>query len=126
RRSGRWPGARASTTWPWSTRTGAPSPSSAAARTGSGGRWWTRASACSPARPPGARAAAKDLNEETDDMPTATAERPGLDPIENASRDEIQALQLERLRWTLAHAYENVPHYRRAFDAAGVHPSDLR
>ncbi|HVL56106.1 MAG TPA: phenylacetate--CoA ligase PaaK [Burkholderiaceae bacterium] len=49
-----------------------------------------------------------------------------LDPIEKASVDELRALQLERLRWSLAHAYENVPHYRRKFDAAGVHPSDLR
>ena len=53
--------------------------------------------------------------------------RPGeLDPIETASRDELQALQLERLRWSLGHAYDNVPHYRKAFDAAGVHPSDLK
>lgn len=50
----------------------------------------------------------------------------GLEPIETASRDELQALQLERLRWTLCHAYENVGHYRRSFDAAGVHPADLR
>ncbi len=49
-----------------------------------------------------------------------------LEPIETASRDEISALQLERLRWTLRHAYENVPHYRRTFDAAGVHPDDLK
>ncbi len=48
-----------------------------------------------------------------------------LDPIEIASRDEIAALQLNRLRWSLSHAYENVPHYRQAFDAAGVHPDDL-
>ncbi len=47
-----------------------------------------------------------------------------LEPIERASRDELQALQLERLRWSLAHAYENVPHYRSSFDAAGVHPRD--
>lgn len=60
-------------------------------------------------------------------MNTATAtRRPGLHPIEHASRDEIEALQLERLRWTLAHAYANVPHYRKAFDAAGVHPDDLK
>ena len=53
--------------------------------------------------------------------------QPGeLDPIETASRDELQALQLERLRWSLRHAYENVAHYRAAFDAAGVHPEDLR
>ena len=47
-----------------------------------------------------------------------------LEPIERASRDELQALQLQRLRKTLTHAYENVAHYRAAFDAAGVHPSD--
>ncbi len=49
-----------------------------------------------------------------------------LDPIERASRDEIAALQLQRLRWSLQHAYDNVPHYRRAFDEKGVHPSDLK
>ena len=48
-----------------------------------------------------------------------------LDPIEIASRDEIEALQLERLKWSLAHAYANVPHYTASFDAAGVHPHDL-
>ena len=53
--------------------------------------------------------------------------RPGdLDPIETASRDEVAALQLERLRWSLQHAYDNVPHYRAKFDAKGVHPSDLK
>ncbi len=53
--------------------------------------------------------------------------RPGdLDPIETASRDEISALQLQRLKWTLQHAYENVPHYQQKFDAAGVHPDDLK
>ncbi|MGK2285040.1 phenylacetate--CoA ligase PaaK [Pedomonas sp. V897] len=50
----------------------------------------------------------------------------GLDPIETASRDEISALQLERLKWSVRHAYENVPHYRQAFDARGVHPDDIR
>lgn len=49
-----------------------------------------------------------------------------LDPIETASRDALQALQLERLQWSLAHAYQNVPHYRQSFDAAGVHPSELK
>jgi phenylacetate-CoA ligase len=49
-----------------------------------------------------------------------------LEPIETASRDEITALQLERLRWTLRHAYHNVPFYRRRFDEAGVHPDDCR
>lgn len=53
--------------------------------------------------------------------------RPGdLDPIETASRDEISALQLKRLKTTLDHAYRNSPHYRAQFDAAGVHPDDLR
>ena len=53
--------------------------------------------------------------------------RPGdLEPIETASRDEIAALQLERLKWSLKHAYENVPHHRKAFDAKGVHPDDLK
>ncbi|RGE43274.1 phenylacetate--CoA ligase [Comamonas testosteroni] len=51
---------------------------------------------------------------------------PVLDAIETASRDEIEALQLQRLRWTLQHAYDKVPHYRKAFDAKGVHPSDLK
>ena len=49
-----------------------------------------------------------------------------LEPIERASRDEIAALQLARLRDTLAHVYANVPHYRRAFDEKGVHPGDLK
>ena len=46
--------------------------------------------------------------------------------IEFASRDRISTLQLERLRWSLQHAYDNVPHYTKAFDDAGVHPSDLK
>jgi phenylacetate-CoA ligase len=52
-------------------------------------------------------------------------DRATLDPIEVASRDEITALQLTRLRWSLQHAYDHVPHYRRAFDTAGVAPGDL-
>jgi phenylacetate-CoA ligase len=51
--------------------------------------------------------------------------RGALDPIEIAPVEDIRALQLSRLRWTLAHAYANVPHYRRAFDAKGVRPEDL-
>ncbi|MGY1694289.1 MULTISPECIES: phenylacetate--CoA ligase PaaK [unclassified Geodermatophilus] len=55
------------------------------------------------------------------------APEPGtLDPAERVSVDELRALQLERLRWSLRHAYDNVPHYRRAFDDAGVHPDDCR
>ena len=55
-----------------------------------------------------------------------TPARAELDPIEIASRDEIETLQLERLRWSLQHAYDNVDLYRRRFDAAGVHPDDCR
>src|ERR671918_1201017 len=54
------------------------------------------------------------------------AERHELDPIEIASRDEIAALQLARLKTTLRHAYERVPHYRAAFDQEGLHPEDLQ
>jgi phenylacetate-CoA ligase len=52
--------------------------------------------------------------------------RESLDPIETASRDEIAALQLARLKWTLNHAYDNVAHYRKALDKARVHPDDLK
>ncbi len=58
-------------------------------------------------------------------MKDLTPARESLDPIEIASRDEIAALQLDRLKWSLRHAYENVPFYRASFDAAGVHPDDL-
>ncbi len=51
---------------------------------------------------------------------------PGVEPIERASRDELQALQLQRLKWSLKRAYDNVAHYRKKFDAAGVHPDDVR
>jgi phenylacetate-CoA ligase len=49
-----------------------------------------------------------------------------LEPIEKASREELRELQLQRLRWSLQHAYDNVPHYRKKFDAAGVKPQDCR
>ncbi|MCW2636965.1 MAG: phenylacetate-CoA ligase [Blastococcus sp.] len=49
-----------------------------------------------------------------------------LDVAERMGTDELRALQLERLQWTLRHAYDNVPHYRRAFDGAGLHPDDCR
>jgi len=53
--------------------------------------------------------------------------RPGdLEPIETASRDEIAALQLERMKWSLTHAYNNSPFYKRKFDEHGVHPDDLK
>ena len=58
---------------------------------------------------------------------TSKLPTPGeLDPIELASRDEIAALQLQRLKWTLRHAYDNVPHYKKKFDDKGVHPDDLK
>ena len=59
-------------------------------------------------------------------MKDITPDRSTLDPIEIASRDEIEALQLDRMRWSLNHAYVNVAHYKSAFDAAGVHPGDLK
>ena len=49
-----------------------------------------------------------------------------LEPIEKASLDELQALQLQRLRHTLAHAYANSPVYKAKFDAVGVHPDDCK
>jgi len=49
-----------------------------------------------------------------------------LDPIETASRDEIAALQTKRLKQTLKRVYENVAHYRKSFDDAGVHPRDFK
>ena len=54
------------------------------------------------------------------------ARKEELDPIEIASRDEIEALQLERLKWSLNHAYSKVPMYKQRFDEAGVHPDDLK
>ena len=56
----------------------------------------------------------------------AKAKPTGLEPIETASRDELQALQLQRLKWSLKHAYDNVPHYRAKFDAIGAHPDQVR
>ena len=58
-------------------------------------------------------------------MKDLTPPKDSLDAIEIASRDEIGALQLDRLKWSLRHAYDNVPFYRQSFDAAGVHPDDL-
>lgn len=49
-----------------------------------------------------------------------------LEPIEKASLDELQALQLQRMKWSLQHAYDNVAHYRKKFDQAGVNPADLK
>ena len=49
-----------------------------------------------------------------------------LDPIETASRDEITALQQQRLAWSLRHAYDNSAFYRKRFDEAGVHPDDFK
>src|ERR1700743_3896097 len=58
---------------------------------------------------------------------TATASVPAdLEPIETASVDELRSLQLERLRLSLRHAYDNVPHYRRAFESAAIHPDDCQ
>ena len=54
------------------------------------------------------------------------SDRFALEPIEQAPREELARLQLERLQSSLRHAYENVPHYRRKFDAAGIKPADCK
>ena len=59
-------------------------------------------------------------------MHDRTPDPASLDAIARASVDELRALQLQRLQSSLRHAYDNVPHYRAAFDAAGVHPDDCR
>ena len=59
-------------------------------------------------------------------MKDITPDKADLDPIEIASRDEIQALQLSRMKWSLNHAYDNVPMYKKRFDEKGVHPDDLK
>ncbi len=59
-------------------------------------------------------------------MKDLTPDRASLEPIEIASIDEIRATQLERMKWSVRHAYENVPLYKARFDAAGVHPDDLK
>ena len=58
-------------------------------------------------------------------LPDRTPDRSTLDAVETGSVDALRALQLDRLRWSLRHAYDNVAHHRRAFTAAGVHPDDL-
>ncbi len=59
-------------------------------------------------------------------LPPLAADPAAIEPIERASRDEITALQLARLRATLRQVHASVPYYRAAFAAAGVHPDDLR
>src|SRR3954462_1234832 len=59
-------------------------------------------------------------------MDDRTPPKESLEPVERASIDELRALQLERLQWSVRHAYDNVPHYRRAFDERGVHPTEIR
>ena len=59
-------------------------------------------------------------------MPRATPADTNLEPIETASVDELRALQLERLQRSVRHAYDHVPHYRKVFEAAGVHPDDVK
>ena len=59
-------------------------------------------------------------------MPAISPRKGDLEPIETASRDELVSLQLERLQWSLRRAYDKVPHYRQAFDTAGVHPDELK
>jgi phenylacetate-CoA ligase len=59
-------------------------------------------------------------------MPARSPNATDIEPIERASQDELRALQLERMKWSVRHAYDNVPHYKRSFERHGVHPDDLR
>ena len=59
-------------------------------------------------------------------MPSRRDGTPGLEAIERASRDELQHVQLERLKWSVGHAYEHLSAYRARCEAAAVHPDDLR
>src|SRR5574341_1116976 len=59
-------------------------------------------------------------------MPVRVPAPGDLEPIERASQDELRAVQLSRLKWSLRHAYDNVPHYRRKFEQHGVHPDELK
>ena len=61
------------------------------------------------------------MNQPATRIDTAT-----LDPLETASVDELRATQVKRLKWSLKHAYDNVPFYRQSFDKAGVHPDDIQ
>src|SRR5213595_2624623 len=72
------------------------------------------------------RAAEEDLMSASKRVADFSPDKKDLNPIEIASRDEIAALQLRRMKWSLKHAYENVAHYKKSFDAAGVHPDDLK
>jgi hypothetical protein len=63
--------------------------------------------------------------EQDDRMQNRMPQPEDLEPIERASLGELRELQLSRLQWTVRHAYENVPHYRAAFESSGVHPSDV-
>jgi phenylacetate-CoA ligase len=59
-------------------------------------------------------------------MPVRARAPADLEPVERASQDELRALQLKRLQWSVRHAYDNVSHYRNKFAQAGVHPDDLK
>src|SRR5579863_3946642 len=78
-------------------------------------------------KPPSARhpSATAGHDARGDTMTAAVSPAGELEPIETASVDELRALQLERLRWSLRHAYDNVPYYRKMFDVAAVHPDDV-
>ena len=59
-------------------------------------------------------------------MRDLTPKKHELEPIEIASIDEIKALQLVRLKWSIDHAYKNVAFYKKKYDEIGIHPSDLK
>src|SRR2546422_554981 len=97
------------------------------------GRQFARGATRSRARPAARRGILRGLSRRRVGLHgEARAALPGqvnafpLEPIENAPLADLKKLQLERLRWTLQHAYDHVPHYRRKFDAAGAKPEDCR
>ena len=59
-------------------------------------------------------------------MKDLSPKKQDLEPIEIASIDEIKALQLNRLKWSVNHAYNNVAFYKNKYDEIGIHPSDLK
>jgi len=59
-------------------------------------------------------------------MPARSPNAPDIEPIERASQDELRALQLQRMKWSVRHAYDNVPHYKHSFERHGVHPDNLK
>ena len=96
-------------------------------RAGRAGRRVPRPFAHRQGNPPaGVTGASKNIRRKRRHGQPVLTRPEGLDRIEIASRDEIAALQLERMKWSVRHAYENSAFYRKRFDEHGVHPDDLQ